>query len=61
MTIYFKNGMTLEVSEEIGKQFMSRIEAENHGYVKYNKLQAFYDLDGRPVLVLDLDEILYVQ
>jgi len=53
--------MTLEVSEEIGKQFMSRIEAENHGYVKYNKLQAFYDLDGRPVLVLNLDEILYVQ
>ena len=62
MIIYFKDGRTVEVSKEIGKKIMAAIANENNGYVKLSKgLQAVYDLDGNPFLVLNLDEILYIQ
>ena len=61
MIIYFKNGMTKEISEEIGKKIMAAIANENNGYVKLSKLQVVYDLDDNPFLVLNLDEILYIQ
>ena len=62
MIIYFKNGMTKEISEEIGKKIMAAIANENNGYVKLSKgLQAVYDLDGNPFLVLNLNEVLYIQ
>jgi hypothetical protein len=61
MTIYFKNGMTLEVSKELGENIMSNIADENNGYVKLSKLlQAVY-LDNKPCMVLNLNEIVYIQ
>ena len=53
--------MTKEISEEIGKKIMAAIANENNGYVKLSKLQVVYDLDDNPFLVLNLDEILYIQ
>ena len=62
MIIYFKNGMTKEISQEIGEKIMATIANENNGYVKLSKgLQAVYDLDDNPFLVLNLDEVLYIQ
>jgi len=62
MTIYFKNGMTLEISKETGERIMENIYNENYGYVKFSKLlQAFYDQDGNPCMALNLNEVLYIQ
>jgi hypothetical protein len=61
MTIYFKNGMTLEVSKELGESIMSNIVRENNGYVYLSKLlQAVY-LDNKPCMALNLNEIVYIQ
>ena len=60
MVIYFRNGMITEISQEIGEKIMATIANENNGYVKLSKLQAVYDLNDKPFLVLNLDEILYI-
>lgn len=62
MIIHFKNGKTLEVSKEIGEKIMATIADGNNGYVNLSKvLQAFCDLDDGPFLVLNLNEVLYIQ
>jgi hypothetical protein len=61
MIVYFKNGMTVEVSKETGESIMANIANENNGYVKLSKLQAVYDLNDKPFLVLNLDEVVYIQ
>lgn len=62
MTIYFKNGMTLEIGKETGESIMASVARENEGYTKFSKLlQAVYDLDGNPCMVLNLNEVLYIQ
>ena len=62
MVIYFKNGMTTEVSQEIGESIMREIVNENNGYVKFSKvLQAVYDLNDNPFLVINLNEVVYIR
>jgi leucyl aminopeptidase (aminopeptidase T) len=61
MKIYFRNGLITEISKEIGEKIMATIADENNGYVKLSKLQAVYDLNDKPFLVLNLDEVVYIQ
>ena len=61
MKIYFRNGLITEISQEIGEKIMATIANQNNGYVKLSKLQVVYDLDDNPFLVLNLDEVVYIQ
>jgi hypothetical protein len=54
MTIYFKNGMTKEVIEQIGEAINKRV-IEGCG-----KFQTFSDENGNLLLIVNLDEVVYV-
>lgn len=54
MTIYFKNGMTKEVIKQIGETLHKRV-IEGCG-----KFQTFSDENGNLLLIVNLDEIVYV-
>jgi hypothetical protein len=56
MTIYFKNGMTQEIIKEIGEALNKRIIEGYNG-----KFQTFSDQDGELLLILNLDEVAYIQ
>ena len=56
MTIYFKNGMTKEVIQEIGEILLKRITEGSSG-----KFQAFSYQNGELILILNLDEIVYIE
>ncbi len=55
MKIYFKNGTSIEIIEEIGKALKERIIA---GCPKF---QTFSDQNGELLLILNVDEIVCVQ
>jgi len=54
MTIYFKNGMTKEVIKQIGEAINKRV-IEVCG-----KFQTFSDENGDLLLIVNLDEVVYV-
>lgn len=54
MTIYFKNGMTKEVIKEIGEAINKRVIAG------CGKFQTFSDENGILLLIVNLDEVVYV-
>ena len=54
MTIHFKNGKTLDVSQEIAELINTRI------LQGYNKYQTFSDKSGKLILVVNLEEIVYI-
>ena len=54
MIIHFKNGKTLEISQEIAELINTRI------LQGYNKYQTFSDKSGKLVLVVNLEEIVYI-
>lgn len=54
MTIYFKNGMTKEVTKQIGEVINKRV-IEGCG-----KFQTFSDESGNLFLIINLDEVVYV-
>jgi len=56
MIIYFKNGMTKEVIKEIGEALNKRIIEGYKG-----KFQTFSDQNGELLLILNLDEVVYIQ
>jgi len=56
MIIYFKNGMTIEVIKEIGEALNKRIIEGYRG-----NFQTFCDQNGELLLILNLDEIVYIQ
>jgi hypothetical protein len=54
MTIYFKNGKTKKVLKQIGEALESQI-------IKgCNKFQTFRDENGKLLLIVNLDEIVYI-
>jgi hypothetical protein len=55
MKIYFKNGTSIEIIKEIGDALNGKII---QGYVHF---QTFRDQDGKLLLILNLDEVVYVQ
>jgi hypothetical protein len=55
MIIYFKNGMTKEVIKEIGEGIKKRM-IEGCG-----KFQTFSDENGNLLLIVNLDEVVYIQ
>jgi len=54
MTIYFKNGMTKEVIKQIGEAINTRV-IEGCG-----KFQTFSDENGNLLLIVNLDEVVYI-
>lgn len=54
MTIHFKNGKTLDVSQEIAEIINTRI------LQGCNKYQTFSGKSGKLILVVNLEEIVYI-
>ena len=54
MTIHFKNGMTEEVINQIGEILQKRI------IEGCSKFQTFSDENGKLLLIVNLDEIVYI-
>jgi hypothetical protein len=55
MKIYFKNGASIEIIKEIGEILNERI-------IKgCGKFQTFSDQNGKLLLILNLDEVVYIQ
>ena len=55
MKIYFKNGTSIEISEEIGKVLNDQIIK---GCARF---QTFSDQNGKLILIVNLDEVVYIQ
>jgi len=54
MTIYFKNGMTKQVVKQIGEAIRERV-------IKgCGRFQVFSDEHGNLLLIINLDEIVYI-
>ena len=54
MIVHFKNGKTLKISQQIAEIINTRI------LQGYNKYQTFSDRSGKLVLVVNLEEIVYI-
>jgi len=54
MTIYFKNGMTKEVVKQIGEAIRERVIKGR------SKFQVFSDEHGNILLIINLDEVVYI-
>lgn len=54
MKIYFKNGNTINVSQEVGEAINKNI---SEGFTNY---QSFLDTNGRLFLILNISEIVCV-
>ena len=54
MTIHFKNGKTLEISQEIAEIINTRI------LQGCNKYQTFSDKFKKLVMIVNLEEIIYI-
>lgn len=55
MKIYFKNGTSIEIIEEIGKVLINRL------IEGCSKFETFSDQNGKLLLILNVDEIACVQ
>ena len=54
MIIHFKNGKTLQISQEIAEIINTRI------LQGCNKYQTFSDTSGKLVLIVNLEEVVYI-
>lgn len=55
MKIYFKNETSLEITEDIGEVLYKQITTG------CNKFQIFTNQYGKVILILNLDEVVYIQ
>jgi len=54
ITIYFKNGMVRRVEKQVGELIRKRI------LEGYDKMQCFSDENDNLLLIVNLDEVVYV-